>query len=214
MNITWHGQANYTIKGSQTTIVIDPFAGIGLTEPKLSADILLISHGHKDHSNAEGVSGDPYVIDVAGEYESHGVMVEGIPTYHDDKQGAERGPNIVFSVIVDGFHLVHCGDLGHQLDDPTLERIGNVDILFIPVGGQYTIDAKTAVEVVKKIQPRVTIPMHYKVPGLTLSKELDPVDAFLKEAGQTPQNLETPTWKIKRVDLPEEESQIIVFPNP
>lgn len=213
MDITWHGHANFTIKAGGTTLVIDPFSGIGLPEPKLSADVLLISHDHDDHNNTEGVSGNPYLIDMPGEYESHGVMIEGIPTYHDAKQGEERGKNIVFSLIVEDIHVVHCGDLGHNLDEATLERLGNVDILLIPVGGHFTIDAKTAVDVIKKIQPRVTVPMHYLVPGLGLDV-LAPVETFLKEAGQPPTMLEKPTWKIKKSDLPEEESQIVVFPNP
>lgn len=213
MDITWHGQSFFSLKGKAATVAIDPFADIGLKEPKLEANLLLISHDHFDHANAKAVSGDPYVIDIPGEYESQGVMVEGIPTYHDDKEGADRGTNIVFSFNVDGFHFVHLGDLGHALSDEAVEKLGDVDVLFIPVGGHFTIDAKGAANVVKQLQPRVTVPMHYQVPGLKL-KELAPVDKFLKEVGAKVKKLEKKTWKLKPADLPEEDSEVVVFPNP
>lgn len=218
MDITWHGHANFTVKGTDATVVVDPFdKSIGLKRPKLKADVLLISHGHDDHNDVASVTapdGDPYVIDLPGEYESHGVMIEGIPTYHDDKEGAERGRNTVFAFALDGIHLVHLGDLGHQLDDAAVERLGNVDILMIPVGGTYTITAKGAVDVIKRLQPRVVIPMHYDVPGLKLSKKLTGLDEFLKESGAKATKLEKSTWKIKAKDLPTDDSQVIVFPDP
>ncbi|MSU75953.1 MBL fold metallo-hydrolase [Patescibacteria group bacterium] len=213
MDITWHGHACFSLKGKSATIAIDPFSKIGLKDPKLEANILLISHDHFDHSNAGAVSGDPYVVDVPGEYESQGVMIEGIPTFHDDKDGAERGPNTVFSFRLDGIHFVHLGDLGHKLSEEVIERIGDVDVLFIPVGGHFTIDAKGAAEVVKQLQPRETVPMHYQVPGLNL-KELASVDKFLKEVGAKVKKLDKKTWKLKPADLPEEDSEVVVFPNP
>ena len=213
MDVTWHGHACFSIKSKDVTIAIDPFKDIGLKEPKLSADILLLSHDHFDHSNAAAVSGDPEIIDLPGEFEYREVMIEGIPTYHDDKQGAERGRNTVFSFTFEGVHLVHLGDLGHALDEQTVERIGDVDVLFVPVGGIFTITAKQAAEVVKQLQPRVTIPMHYLVPGLKLDK-LSKVDDFIKEMGVKPVALEKPTWKFKQADLPTEEAQVRVFPNP
>lgn len=214
MDITWNGHACFSIRGKSAALVVDPFKGIGLKEPKLEANILLISHGHDDHSNVAAVTGDPYVIDTAGEYESHGVMIEGIPTFHDDKEGTERGRNIVWSLTFEGIHLVHLGDLGHQLSDAVVERLGDIDVLFIPVGGVYTIDAKGAAEVVKKLQPRVTVPMHYDVPGLALSKKLGGVDAFLKETGAKTVKLDKKTWKLKPTDLPEDDSKVVVFPSP
>lgn len=222
MDITWHGQACFSFKGKSTTVAIDPFADIGLKEPKLEANILLISHSHFDHSNVKAVSGPPgqgggkdvpYVVDTPGEYESQGVMIEGIPTYHDDQEGAERGPNTVYSFRLDGIHLVHLGDLGHKLSEEVVERIGDVDVLFVPVGGHFTIDAKTAAEVVKQLQPRETVPMHYQVPGLNV-KELAPVDKFLKEVGAKVKKLDKKTWKLKPADLPEEDSEVVVFPDP
>lgn len=219
MDITWHGHANFTVKGSNATVAIDPFdQSIGLKRPKLKADVLLISHDHPDHNEVAAVTGAadeaPYLIDRPGEYESHGVMIDGIPTYHDEQEGAERGRNTVYSFMVDGIHLVHLGDLGHQLDEATVERLGNVDILMVPVGGTFTITAKGAVEVIKRLQPRVVIPMHYAVPGVKLPKKIDPLDAFLKEAGSKVTTLDKATWKIKSKDLPTEDSEIVVFPDP
>jgi len=216
MDITWHGHANFTVRGKSASVVVDPFQKekVGLPKPRLEGDIVLVSHGHDDHNNVADVAGDPYVIDMPGEYESHGVMVEGIPTFHDEQEGAVRGSNIVFSFNLDGFHLVHLGDLGHQLNDEQIERLGDVDILFVPVGGQYTINAKGAAEVLKKLQPRATVPMHYDLPGLKLSKKLDGVDKFLQEVGAKVKKLEKKTWKVKPSDLPEEDSEVVVFPNP
>lgn len=213
MDITWHGHSCFTVRGKTATVAIDPFSGIGLKEPKLTADILLETHSHPDHANRDAVKGDPFVIDSPGEYESHGVMIDGLPTYHDAKQGAERGRNTVYSFVLEDMQLVHLGDLGHLLDQGSIERLGDVDVLFIPVGGHFTIDAKTAGEVVTQLQPRVTIPMHYKVPGLKLDV-LAPVDDFLKIAGAKSDKLEKTTWKVKAADLPTEDSKVVVFPNP
>lgn len=213
MDIIWHGHSCFTVKTKEVTIAIDPFKDIGLKEPKLTADILLVSHEHFDHSNVDAVKGEPKIVDVPGEYEYFGVMIEGIPTYHDDKEGADRGRNTAFSFKAGGVHFVHCGDLGHILDNDAVERIGDVDVLLIPVGGHFTVDAKQAAEIVKQLQPRVIVPMHYLVPGLKLDV-LKPVDDFIKEVGVQPTRLEKPTWKLKSSDLPEEESQLVVFPNP
>lgn len=214
MDITWHGQSCFTIKGKTATVVVDPFGDIGLRIPKLTADILLISHDHFDHSNRSAVSGDPYVVDVPGEYESHGVMIEGLPTYHDDKSGADRGRNTVFSFSLNGVHFVHLGDLGHVLSNDDVERLGDVDVLFVPVGGHFTIDAKAAVEVIKQLQPRVVIPMHYKIEGLSANLPIAGVNDFLKEVGSQPKQLEQANWKFKPADLPEENLDTIVFANP
>lgn len=214
MDITWHGQSCFTIKGKGSTVAIDPFSDIGLAEPKLTADILLISHGHFDHNNRRAVAGDPYVVDMPGEYESKGVMIEGLPTYHDDQQGAQRGRNTVFSFTLDGVHFVHLGDLGHVLSNDDVERLGDVDVLFCPVGGHFTIDAGTAAEVIKQLQPRVVVPMHYQVAKLKKDLPLKPVDNFLKEVGSQPRRLSEKTWKLKPADLPEEELSVVVFPEP
>jgi len=191
------------------TIVTDPFGkSVGLKVPNFEASIITISHNHHDHDNAQALRGQPYIINTAGEYDIAGVMVEGIESYHDMKSGAERGKNIMYRIEVDDIAIVHLGDLGHILDNKQLEKLENTDILLIPVGGIYTLDAKKAVEVVSQIEPRIVIPMHYKLPGSKIIN-LDGVDKFIKEMGVKP--TEEEKLKISKKDLPAEDMELVVM---
>lgn len=183
MIITWYGQACFKIQSGETIIAIDPFAKeIGLTPPRFRCDLALVTHGHADHANVDALAGGPFLINSPGEYERSGVNVVGTETYHDKMRGAERGLNTVYLLIVEEVRIVHLGDFGEGLlRDETLEAVGEADILMIPVGGVYTIDAEEAARVVKQIEPRIVIPMHYKLPGLKPS--LEGVEQFLKEMG-------------------------------
>lgn len=186
MDIYWYGQSMFKIKGKSATILIDPFdpATIGLKLPKtsdLEADIVLQTHDHPDHNNTAAMPGEPVKIAGPGEYEVKGISVIGVGVYHDNVQGAERGKNTIYSMSVDGLNIVHLGDLGHTLSESQVQEIGSTDILLIPVGGTYTIDANVATEVVAQLEPRIIIPMHYDIPGLTVN--LEPVENFLKEMG-------------------------------
>lgn len=185
MDIYWYGQACFKIKGKNATVVIDPFDPdfTGLKLPKdLIADIALKSHEHKDHSNLEGVGGNPVNIAGPGEYEVKGVAIIGVGTDHDKAEGKERGKNTVYNLEVDGLNIVHLGDLGHVLTQDQVEEIGGCDILMVPVGSVYTIDAEDATQIVSQLEPKIIIPMHYGgVPGLKFP--LEPVDNFLKEMG-------------------------------
>ena len=144
--------------------------------------MVLVTHNHADHNNITAVSGEPFVIDGAGEYEKQGVRVMGIDSYHDDKQGAERGMNTIYKVELESLSVVHLGDLGQtDLTSEQIEHIGEVDVLLIPVGGVYTIDGKDAISVVHQIQPSVVIPMHYKVGSLSVP--LNTAEDFLAEMG-------------------------------
>lgn len=210
MDIYWLGQACFRIRAKFATIIIDPFdpGFTGLSLPKdLEADIALSSHEHQDHSNLEAVLGNPVKIAGPGEYEAHGVTVNGIEVFHDTKLGSERGKNTVYHLEVDGLNIVHLGDLGHLLSEQQVEAVGLTDILMVPVGGTYTIDAKDAAEVVAQLEPPITIPMHYLTPGLKFP--LDSVDLFLKEMGA--ENLQ-PIGKltITRDKLPGE-PQVVVL---
>ena len=215
MHIIWHGQSCFQIqtsrnKGEQVSVVIDPFAEtIGLKPPSLTADVLLITHFHDDHSNKKVVKGDPFLIEGPGEYEIKEIFVQGIPSFHDDKEGKEKGSNTIYTIEGEGMRLCHLGDLGQkELSDDQLEKIGNIDILMIPVGGTYTIDAKTAAKVISQIEPRIVIPMHYHLPKLKL--KIDGVDKFLKEMGKkTAEAL--PKLLIKKKDLSGEETKIVVL---
>ena len=167
MIITWQGHSCFKIQdkvGSDgVTVVTDPFdKEVGLKVPNFEADIVTVSHQHHDHNNVEALRGNPFVIDCAGEYDFKGVLIEGIDSYHDEKEGVERGGNIIYRIEIDDISVTHLGDLGHTLNDAQIEKLAGTDILLIPVGGKFTIDAEKAVEVISQIEPRIVIPMHYK----------------------------------------------------
>jgi len=164
MKIKWLGHAAFLITlDSGTRIITDPYeTGNGLNYGRIEepADIVTISHDHFDHSNVATVQGNPQV--VRGTTEAKGIKFRGIPTYHDEAGGSQRGSNIILCFEVDGVNVCHIGDLGHPLSDTQLAELGEVDILLIPVGGFFTIDARVASQVCDQLKPRVIIPMHYK----------------------------------------------------
>lgn len=215
MIITWKGQSCFQIsssqkKNGQVSITIDPFnKDIGLKVPKLPGDIVLITHDHPDHNNVKAISETPFIIDGPGEYDIQEVFVQGIPAFHDDSSGKERGINTIYVIEMEGIKICHLGDLGQkELTTEQLDKIGAIDILMIPVGGTYTIDAVEAVKIIAQISPSITIPMHYKIPGLNL--KIDGLDKFLKELGL--KKLETlPKLVIKKKDISTEEAKIIIL---
>lgn len=215
MHITWHGQSFFQIqssqsKGGQTSLAIDPFdQSVGLKVPSFSADILLITHEHGDHSNKKAIRGEPFVIETPGEYEIKEIFIHGIPSFHDDTEGKDRGKNTIYVIEMEEMRLCHLGDLGQkELTPDQLEKIGDVDILMIPVGGNYTLDAKEANHVISQIEPRIVIPMHYHIPQVKI--KIEGVDKFLKEVGKksvVPQS----KLLIKKKDLVSEETQVVVL---
>ncbi len=182
MKIKWLGHASFLITSdSGIRIITDPYTTGGpLTygEIKESADIVTVSHDHSDHNNSAAVRGNPKIIKGAGSAEVKGIAFEGIPTAHDEAGGSKRGYNTIFCFEVDGLKLCHAGDLGHTLGKKEIDEIDKVDILLIPVGGYYTIDANVATEVCDKLKPKVIIPMHYKTDKC--SYPISTVDGFLK----------------------------------
>ena len=193
MIITWYGHSCFKIqtrpqRGSEeVTIFTDPFdKSIGLKPPQGSADIILVSHSHHDHNNSDALKGEPFVIDAGGEYSVKEVLIEGINSYHDKEKGALRGLNNIYTIRSEDMTICHLGDLGHILDEDQVEQIGNVDILMIPIGGRYTLDSKEAEKVIGQIDPKIIIPMHYKIPGLNL--DIDDKEAFVKEIGLEVEN--------------------------
>ena len=214
MNISWLGHSCFKIEekinGESVFLLTDPFSSdIGFKLPILSPDIVSVSHQHHDHNNISSLRGQPFIVDRAGEFDVKGIMIEGIRSYHDDEKGAKRGENIIFRFDIDGISLAHLGDLGEMLDSKQLEKLGGLDVLFIPVGGTYTLDAKKAVEVISQIEPRIVIPMHYKVPGLKI--DIDGVDKFIKELGLEARYEEK--LKLSQRDLPSDEMHLIIFKN-
>lgn len=177
MKIQWLGHSSFRILGSKS-VITDPFGEIGLCFPEVRADIVTVSHGHYDHSAVEAVKGEPAIVDDAGPHRVADVLVTGYNTSHDDAQGALRGGNIVFVINMDGVKVAHLGDLGCIPDHNVLGALQNVDVMLLPVGGHYTIDGETAAEIVRLTRPRTVIPMHYKVPGLTV--DVAGAEDFLK----------------------------------
>jgi len=221
MNIFWKGQSCFQIiaapeKNGQVKIIIDPFSEeAGLRLPKLEADVLLITHSHADHNNVKGVdpsagSGQgPFLIQGPGEYEVKGVYIKGIPSFHDDKEGKERGSNTIYVVEVEDIKICHLGDLGQkELTKEQMEEIGEVDVLMLPVGGVYTIAAKEALQVMSQVEPKITIPMHYAIPKLKY--KLEGVDKFLKILGIKSAAAEE-KLTVKKKDLTEEEAKVVVL---
>ena len=215
--IIWAGQSCFQIsvsgsKDNQTNIVIDSFSEIGLKMPNLEADILFLTHNHDDHNNVKAVKGNPFLIDGPGEYEIKGVFAQGIDSFHDDKEGKERGKNTIYTIEAEDIRFCHLGDLGQkQLTDEQLERIGAVDVLMIPVGGVYTIDSHEAAKIIGQIEPKMVIPMHYELPKLKF--KLDDVGKFLKAMGKNsiePQDKLT----VKTSTLPKEKEMEIVVLQP
>ena len=216
--ITFAGRSCFQIsvsnsKDHSADIVIDPFdEKTGLKLPNFSADIVLSTHAHHDHNNIKAVKGDPFVISGPGEYEVKGVFVQGIPSWHDDKEGKERGSNTIYVIEAEDIKFCHLGDLGQkQLTDEQLEKIDTIDVLMIPVGGKYTIDSQEAQKIISQIEPKIVIPMHYALPKQ--SDDLDGVDKFLKVMGK---NAIAPIDKltVKDSTLPKEGATEIVILEP
>ncbi len=164
MKLEWLGQSAFLItSGSGLRIITDPYGPnetLTYDEINESADIVTVSHDHFDHGNVAAVGGNPEVIKGAGE--AKGIRFDAVPSYHDDAEGSQRGNNNIYCFEVDGIRICHLGDLGHMLSDKQVAAIGKVDILLIPVGGNYTIDAGVAIGVAEKLSPKIIIPMHFQ----------------------------------------------------
>jgi L-ascorbate metabolism protein UlaG (beta-lactamase superfamily) len=200
VDITWLGLSCFRIRGNQAIIITDPFPpDTGYTLGKQTADIVTVSHPHPSHSYDKGINGEHRLVKGPGEYEISGVLILGISTFHDSVKGQSRGKNTVYLMEIDGVLVCHLGDIGHVLGDDQVEEIGNVDILLLPVGGVATINAAMAAEVIRKLEPKVVIPMHYKTPKS--DRDLEPVDNFLKEMGLA-QVEPRPKFTVSRTNLP------------
>jgi L-ascorbate metabolism protein UlaG (beta-lactamase superfamily) len=182
MEITWLGHSCFKLKGKQATVITDPFSPeTGYTSGKVTADIITVSHLHAGHSFIKGIGGEPRILKSPGEYESAGVLTVGVHTYHDNEKGFIRGKNTAFVIDIDDVMICHLGDLGHVLTAEQVAEIDGVDVLLIPVGGISTIDAIQAAQIVRQLEPKIVIPMHYKTDAT--KRELEKADRFLKEMG-------------------------------
>lgn len=215
VDIWWHGQACFKVKGKGASLVFDPYDGdfTGLGKLKLNAEIVCISHDHRDHNNAAAVlpaedEQPPFIISGPGEYEKLGVNIVGIKSFHDDEDGAQRGLNTIYQVMIDEVNIVHLGDLGQKkLSQEQVEELSSCDVLLIPVGSVYTIGGKDAGDIIAQIEPKIIIPMHYKIDGLKF--DLEGVDTFLSAMGK--EKLE-PVTKLSaaRDRLPEEPEVVLL----
>jgi L-ascorbate metabolism protein UlaG (beta-lactamase superfamily) len=181
MIVTWLGHSCFFLKSDEgLSLLLDPFHEneVGYAMPETRADIVIISHDHPDHNNVDAAGRPAEVIFGPGEYICKDMEILGIKSYHDAQRGKLRGTNTIFCFALDCIRVCHLGDLGHTLSRAQVKAIGAVDLLFLPVGGRYTIDAVGANKVMSQLHPAVTVPMHYQTRALSF--ELDPVDDFLK----------------------------------
>ena len=190
-------------------VFFDPFDKlIGLRPPQGSADLVLVSHNHPDHNNVTAIKGEPNILDIPGEYSVKGINIVGLSSYHDDKNGAERGANTLFILESEDLRVCHLGDLGTDLSEKQYDMISGVDILMIPIGGHYTIDGAKAAKIVKKIEPKVVIPIHFKTKGLTM--EIDDEKKFCDEMGNCPKE-RLVKLNLKKKDLEEKNMEVIIM---
>ncbi len=208
MNITWYGQTCFKVtvpkgKDGMVTILTDPLAKeTGLRAPKNDADILLLTYDQKPET------GESFVISGPGEYDIKEVYIEGIPAKTKaDKKG--MGQTTIYTIEAEGIKICNLGVLGQaDFSSKDFEAIGDVDILMLPIGGGTAMDAKEAINIMSQIEPKITIPMYYKIPGLKM--DLEGIDKFAKSLGiKTPESL--PKLSIKKKDLPEGEAKIIIL---
>ena len=210
MEIDWFGHACFRLRGREGTVITDPYKKeIGLSFPRPRGDIVTISHDHPGHSYADGVKGDPRVLNGPGEYEIKNIFVTGIPTAHDKKGGKDRGPNTVYTIDMDGLTICHLGDLGHVPTQPQAEAFGNVSILLVPVGGVSTIGGAEAAEIISLLEPQVVIPMHFALPDLAF--KLESSAKFFKEMGlKAPEAVHS--FKVTKDSLPKETQVVLLEP--
>ncbi|MCE5235642.1 MAG: MBL fold metallo-hydrolase [Clostridiaceae bacterium] len=186
MEVKWYGHSCFLLTGSSGVRVLmdPPDASTGYRIEPMPADIVTSSHSHSDHNNFALAQGAPVRVTEAGVHEFDGATVTGIPWWHDEEQGKKRGPNMLYVVELDGLRVLHAGDIGALPDEETLQKLGMIDVLLVPVGGFYTIDYKLALELCNMLKPKVVIPMHYKTSDASksLAEKLAGVLPFLNAA--------------------------------
>ena len=212
MDISFLGHSSFRIKTKNATVITDPFDPkmVGIKYPPIDADIVTISHDHKDHNNTSAVKKVRKIISGPGEYEILDVSIIGIPSYHDNKSGEERGRNVIYIYEADGLRLAHLGDLGHKLSDDVIEELGEINVLMIPVGGTVSLGAEEAMEVVRSIEPNIILPMHFWEEGMNKEafEKLKSVDEFLKESGMSVEKM--PKLSIKDIDMGDDSKVVLL----
>ena len=238
INVRWLGHSCFELEGENKTVLFDPFKGTGLPEPSVKADIILCSHSHADHNNAEPVmKRDSVVLEgFTGSKKIDDVIIKGVATFHDDTKGKARGNNSIYVMNMEDLSFCHLGDLGHDLTGTMLTEIlfplttsgrstkflpcnassstaiplGKVDVLFIPVGGFFTIDTTAVSRTVSALKPKIVVPMHYRIVGMApIFDPISGVDKFLDGKANV-KKLDGPSFSVEKTTLPSEE--IIIVP--
>jgi L-ascorbate metabolism protein UlaG (beta-lactamase superfamily) len=215
VDIWFYGQSCFKVKGKNASVVFDPYdeSFTGLPKLKIDADMVCASHSHQDHNNVSVVrpteeGQTPFLVSGPGEYEKKGVNIVGVASFHDEKEGEVRGLNTIYVATVDEVNIVHLGDLGQKkLSQDQIEELSACDVLLIPVGGVYTITASDAPDIIAQLEPKVIIPMHYKLPGLKF--DLAPIDDFLKVMGKEGAQ-PVAKYSVTRDKLPEEPEVVVL----
>ena len=211
MIIEYLGHSSFKLTESTgTSVVCDPYSDeIGYAMDKVSADAVTVSHKHYDHDAVKNVAGKPVIIDKELSYDLPGVEINSIKSFHDECRGKKRGENVIFKFRMDGIDVCHLGDLGEACSSDLIETILPVNVLLIPVGGTYTIDAEMAKEYVDRIMPDIVIPMHYRTKDCKL--DIDKVDEFLKLFDEEcVEEIDGNSIELSRMDL-SGETKIIVL---
>ena len=206
MKIRWAGHSQFVIQTASKTIVTDPPASsYGYPSIPETPDIVTVSHEHADHNAVENLKGVPHSIRGAGPHFTDGIAITGYSCWHDPEGGALRGPNTIFKIQCEGLTLVHLGDIGERLSDQQLAAIGPVDILMIPIGSVFTIDADGAYELVQRIQPKIVLPMHYMTPYLSF--QLDAAEKFTRKFDEV---IYRPFLEVSAATLPKEMQVVLL----
>ncbi|MCD6358337.1 MAG: MBL fold metallo-hydrolase [Dehalococcoidia bacterium] len=210
MDITWFGLSCFLLRSGDTRLLTDPFnESLGYPSIKIrqAINVVTMSNQTSVNSYSKAIKKDnPNVVDAPGEYEIKGVFIEGIHTFHNDEQGNRLGTNTIYTIEMDGLMLCHLGILKHPLSSQQVQMLNHVEILMLPVGGVSTINAETAAQIVRQIEPRLVIPMHFQD---DITPELEPVDHFLQEMGVkdiTPQ----PKLTISKTKMPDEPQVVLL----
>lgn len=212
MKIEYLGHSSFKLTESTgTSVVCDPYdESVGYEYPEVSADAVTISHHHYDHDKVAAVKGKPEVIDKECSHDLPGVEINAIRSFHDGQRGKKRGENLIFKFRMDGIDICHLGDLGEACSSELIDVLLPVNVLLIPVGGTYTIDAEMAKEYVDRIMPDVVVPMHYREKGCKL--DIDKVDEFIELFDEDcVEEIEGNELELMRSDLNGEQTKVVVF---
>ncbi|OQB24268.1 MAG: metal-dependent hydrolase [Firmicutes bacterium ADurb.Bin182] len=212
MTLKWFGHSCFLLTDSRgVRILTDPFdPETGYNLEKTEAEIVTCSHNHHDHHYVEAAAGNPKIIDKPGEYEVNGVRIKGVKTFHDDAKGVKRGENTVFIFDVDGMRIAHFGDIGEIPDESTLNEIGDIDVMLVPIGGNYTIGHTEALQLANLVKTNVLIPMHYSTPDVKF--KLGPLAPMLREAKNCKiHKLNQPEATLTRESLGEDRLLVLTY---